>query len=69
MSPIVGSYLNDFKKSITSLQEIIKVYGSLPGTPMKIDLAIDLHYVSVLAAHYDAMGPSDSNDLFGSLNT
>jgi hypothetical protein len=58
MSPIVGSDLDDLKKSITSLQEVIKAYDSPPGTPLKIDLAIDLYSVSALAAHYDEMSPS-----------
>jgi hypothetical protein len=69
MSLIVRSDLDDFNKSITSLQEVIKAGSSPPGTPMKIDLAIDLYSGSALAAHYDEMGTSDSNDLFRSLNT
>jgi hypothetical protein len=35
----------------------------------KIDLTTDLYYISALSAHYDEMGPSDSNNLFISLNT
>jgi hypothetical protein len=69
MSPIVESNLDNFKKSTTSLQEVIKAYGSPPGTPPKIDLTTDLYSVSILAAHYDKMGPFDSSDLFRSLNT
>jgi hypothetical protein len=42
MSPIAGSVLDDFKKTITSLQVVIKAIGSPLGTPPKIDLAIDL---------------------------
>jgi hypothetical protein len=37
--------------------------------PSEKDLATDLYYGSVLAAHYDKMSPSDSSDLFRSLNT
>jgi hypothetical protein len=43
MSSIVRSDLDDFKKSITSLQEVIKAYGSPLITPLKIDLATDLY--------------------------
>jgi hypothetical protein len=69
MSPIIGSNIDDFKKSTTSLQEVIKAYDSLSETPTKIDLDTDLYSGSALATHYDAMGPSDSSDLFRSLNT
>jgi hypothetical protein len=69
MSPIIESDLDDFKKSITSLQEVIKACDSPPGTPLKIDLATDLYFSSALAAHYDEMGPSDSSEFFRSLNT
>jgi hypothetical protein len=48
---------------------VIKAHGSPLGTPTKIDLATDLYSGSGLTAHYDAMGPSDSGDLFRSLNT
>jgi hypothetical protein len=69
MSPITELVSEDFKKSTTSLQEVIKAYDSPPGTHSKIDLAIDLYFGSALEAHYDEMGPSDSNDIFRSLNT
>jgi hypothetical protein len=69
MSLIVGSNLDDLKKSTTPLQEVIKAYGSPPGTPQKIDLAANLYSASVLAAHYDEIGPFDCSDLFRSLNT
>jgi hypothetical protein len=68
MSPIARLVSDDFKKSITSLQEVIKADSS-PGTPPKIDLTTDLYSGSILAAHYGEMGPSDSSDLFRSLNT
>jgi hypothetical protein len=48
---------------------MIKARASPLGTPSKIDLATDLYSGSVLAAHYDEMGPSDSSGLFRSLNT
>jgi hypothetical protein len=66
---MAGLVLDDFNKSTTSLQEVIKTSGSPPGTPSKIDLATDLYSVSALVAHYDEMDPSDSSDLFMSLNT
>jgi hypothetical protein len=69
MSPIVGLVSDDFKKSTTSLQKVIKEYGSPPGTTLRIDLTTDLYSDSALAAQYDEMGPSDSSDLFRSLNT
>jgi hypothetical protein len=69
MSPIARSDLDDSQKSTTSLQEVIMVWGSPLGTPPKRDLATDLYSSSTLAAHYDKMGPSDSSDLFRSLNT
>jgi hypothetical protein len=69
MSSITGSDLDNFKKSTTSLQEVIKTYDSPPGTSSKIDLTTDLYSGSALAAHYDEMSPSDSGDLFRSLNT
>jgi hypothetical protein len=69
MSLIVGSDLDDFKKSTTSLQEVIKAYDSPLGTPPKIDLVADLYSGSALVGHYDEIGPSDCSDLFRSLNT
>jgi hypothetical protein len=69
MSPIIGSDLDGFKKSTTSLLEVIKTYDSHSGNPLKIDLATDLCSSSTLAAHYDEIDPSDSSDLFRSLNT
>jgi hypothetical protein len=69
MSPIVRSDLDDFKKSITPLQEVIKTYDSPPETPPKIYLAIDVYSGSALAAHYDEMGSFDSSNIFRSLNT
>jgi hypothetical protein len=69
MSPIVGSVSYDFKKSTTSIQEVIKVYDSTPGTPPKIDIATDLYFGSTPATNYDEMSPSDSNNIFRPLNT
>jgi hypothetical protein len=68
-SPITRSVLDNFKKVTTSLQEVTKAYGSPPESPPKIDLATKLYSSSALAADYDKMGPSNSNDLFRSLNT
>jgi hypothetical protein len=68
MSPIVRSDSDGFKNSTTSLQEVIKAYGSPTGTPPKIDLAIDIYFGSALPAHYDEIGSSDCIDLFMSLN-
>jgi hypothetical protein len=50
-SPIAESVSDNFKKSITSLQEVIKTSCSPPGTPQKIDLATYLYSGSALAAH------------------
>jgi hypothetical protein len=50
-SPIAESVSDNFKKSITSVQEVIKTSGSPPGTPQKIDLATYLYSGSALAAH------------------
>jgi hypothetical protein len=68
MSPIAGSVSDELNKSTTSLQEVIKAYGSPPRTPQKIDLITDLYSGSTLAVNYVEMGPSDSSDLFRSLN-
>jgi hypothetical protein len=68
-SLIIGSISDDFKKATTSLQEVTKIYASPLGSPLKIDLSTDLYSGSALAVDYDEMGPSDSSDLFRSLNT
>jgi hypothetical protein len=66
---LIGRLISDdFKKDTTSLQEVTKTYGSPLEPPPKIDLATDIYSVSVIAANYDEMGPSDSNDIFRSLN-
>jgi hypothetical protein len=69
MSLIIGSVLDDFKKSTTLLQEVIKAKSSPPGTSLKIDLATNLYSGFALVAHYGEMGPSDFSDLVKSLNT
>jgi hypothetical protein len=69
MSLITRSDLDDLKKSTTSLQEVIKAYGSPLGTPPKIYLVADLYSDSALVAHYDEIVPSDCSDFFTSLNT
>jgi hypothetical protein len=69
MSPIVRSVSDNFKKSTTSLQEVVKAYDSPLGSPPKIDLVTDLYFGSALAANYDEIVPSDSSDIFKSLNT
>jgi hypothetical protein len=69
MSSINRSDSDDFKKSRTLLQEVIKAYDFPLGTPPKIDLATDLYSGSNLVSHYDNMDLFDSSDLFTSLNT
>jgi hypothetical protein len=64
MSSIASSILDDFKKSRRGDQGI----GLSSSNPSKIDLATDLRSGSTLAANYDKMSPSNSNDLFRSLN-
>jgi hypothetical protein len=66
MSAIIGLVLDDFKRSTTSLQEVIKAYDSPLGSPPKIDLATYLYSGSILVSHYDEIGPLDSNELFRS---
>jgi hypothetical protein len=66
---IARSISDGIKKTTASLQEMTKAYDSPLGSPPKIDLVTDLYSVSALAADYDEMGSSDSNDLFRSLNT
>jgi hypothetical protein len=67
-SLIGGLISDDFKKDTTSLQEVTKAYDSPLEPPPKIDIATDLYSDSTIAANYDEMGQSDSNDLFRSLN-
>jgi hypothetical protein len=69
MSLIARSDLDDFKKSTTSLKEVIKAYDSPLGAPPKIDHTTDLYSGSALAAHYDKIGPFDCSYLFRSLKT
>jgi hypothetical protein len=40
MSPIVKSVLYDFKKATTSLQEVIKAWGSPLGPPLKRKISL-----------------------------
>jgi hypothetical protein len=69
MSAIARSVSNGFKKSTTSLQEVIRAWGSPSGTPLEIDLTADLYSGSTLVANYDKISPPDPNNLFRSLNT
>jgi hypothetical protein len=60
---------NRLNKFVISLSVVIEASGS-PSVPHpEIDLATDLYFDSTLASNYDEMCPSDSNDLFRSLNT
>jgi hypothetical protein len=68
MSSITKSVSDDFKKATTSLQEVTKAYDSSRILSKKY-LATDIYSASALALEYDEMGPSDSSDLFRSLNT
>jgi hypothetical protein len=58
------------------LQEIYNIttrsdqgIGLSSRNPFEKDLATDLYSGSIVAAHYDEMSPSDSSELFRSLNT
>jgi hypothetical protein len=69
MSPIARSVSDDFKKFTTSLQEVIRAWGSPSGTPLETDLTVYLYSGSTLVANYNGISPLDPSDLFRAGNT
>jgi hypothetical protein len=67
-TPIAIKMSQEIYNITTRGDQGIVLYSRNPPPP-QIDLVTDLYSDSVLAAHYDKMDPSDSIDLFNSLNT